>query len=171
MYRVFAVAFIVLGFYGVNYYLLPPGGFTARLGPGPFHEARQAIAGGQVHVEASGRVVQGIDRLLKRVPLRAEPELLLERVDEARIGVTQLLGEQREVNAQIAATLKRVDGKLEEGLAGLAGVGDLAAAITAETARRAMLNVLWGLAACAVLFPLAAYADAVSQPRRGPLVP
>ncbi|MGH7378571.1 MAG: hypothetical protein ACREKK_14300, partial [Candidatus Methylomirabilales bacterium] len=84
--------------------------------------------------------------------------------------VTQLLGEQREVNAQIAATLKRVDGKLEEGLAGLAGVGDLAAAITAETARRAMLNVVWGLAACAVLFPLAAYADAVSQPRRGPLV-
>jgi len=170
MYRVFAVALIVLGFYGVNYYLVPPGGVTTRLGLGPFQEARQAIAGGQAHVEASGRVVQGVDRLLKRVPLRAEPELLLERVDEARIGVTQLLGEQREVNAQIATTLKRVDGKLEEGLTSFASLGDLAAAVNAEAARRAMLNVLWGLAACAVLYPLAVYADAVSQPRRGPLV-
>jgi len=170
MYRVFAVAFIVLGFYGVNYSVVPPGGVATRLGLGPFQEARLAIAGGQVHVETSGRVVQSIDRLLKRVPLRADPPALLERVDEVRIGVTQLLGEQREVNAQIAATLKRADGKLEEGLAGLAGLGDLAAAVNAEAARRAMLSVVWGLAGCAVLYPLAAYADAASQPRRGPLV-
>ena len=88
MYRVFAVAFIVLGFYGVNYYVVPPGGVATRLGLGPFQEARQAIAGGQVHVETSGRVVQSIDRLLKRVPLRADPPVLQERVDEARIGIT-----------------------------------------------------------------------------------
>ena len=128
------------------------------------------IAAGQVHVEASGRVAQGIDRLLKRVPLRADPPVLQERVDEARIGITQLLGEHREVNTQTAVTLKRADGKVEEGVAGLAGLGDLAAAVNAETARRAMLNVVWGLAGCAVLYPLAAFADAASQPRRGPLV-
>lgn len=170
MYRVFAVAFVVMGFYAVNYYWLPPGRVASRLGLDPFQEARQVIAGAQVHVEASGRVVQGIDRLLKRIPLKAEPEVLLERVDEARIGVTQFLGEQRELNAQLAATLKRVDGHLQEGLVGLAPVGDLAAAMTAETARRAMFNILWGLLGCAVLYPLAVYADSARQPRRGPFV-
>ncbi len=168
MYRVFAVALVVIGFYAVNYYWFPPGNVAARLGLAPFQEARQVIAGGQVHVEASGRVVQGIDRLLKRIPLKAEQEVLLERVGEARIGVTQFLGEQRELNAQLAATLKRVDGQLEEGLAGLPPVGDLGAAMTAETARRAMFNVLWGLLGCAVLYPLAVYADATSQSRRVP---
>jgi hypothetical protein len=170
MYRVFAVAFVVMGFYAVNYYWLPAGNVAARLGVAPFQEARQVIAGGQVHVEASGQVVQGIDRLLKRIPLKAEQEVLLERVGEARIGVTQFLGEQRDLNAQVAATLKRVDGQLEEGLAGLRPVGDLAAAMTAETARRAMFNVLWGLFGCAVLYPLAVYADATSQSRRVPFV-
>lgn len=170
MYRVFAVAFVVMGFYAVNYYWLPAGNVAARLGVAPFQEARQVIAGGQVHVEASGQVVQGIDRLLKRIPLKAEQEVLLERVGEARIGVTQFLGEQRELNARLAATLKRVDGQLEEGLAGLRPVGDLAAAMTAETARRAMFNVLWGLFGCAVLYPLAVYADATSQSRRVPFV-
>lgn len=170
MYRIFAVAFVVMGFYAVNYYWLPPGKVAARLGLAPFQEARQVIASGQVHVEASGRVVQGIDRLLKRIPQKAEQEVLLERVGEARIGVTQFLGEQRELNAQLATTLKRVDGQLEEGLAGLRPVGDLAAAMTAETSRRAMFNVLWGLFGCAVLYPLAVYADATSQPRRLPFV-
>lgn len=170
MYRVFAVAFVVMGFYAVNYYWLPPGNVAARLGLAPFQEARQVIAGGQVHVEASGRVVQGVDRFLKRIPLKAEPEVLLERVDEARVGVTQLLGEQRELNAQLAATLKRVDGQLEEGLTSLARVGDLAAAMTAETARRAMFNILWGLLGCAVLYPLAVYGDSARSPRRGPFV-
>jgi len=170
MYRVFAVAFVVIGFYAVNYLWLPPGKVAARLGLAPFHEARQAIAGGQVHVDASGRVVQGIDRLLKRIPLKAEQEVLLERVSEAGIGVTQFLGEQRELNAQLAATLKRVDGQLEQGLAGLPPVGDLGAAMTAETARRAMFNVLWGLLGCAVLYPLAVYADATGQSRRVPFV-
>ena len=170
MYRVFAVALIVMGFYAVNYYWLPPGKFATRLGLAPFQEARQVIAGGQVHVEASGRVVQGIDRLLKRIPLKAEQEVLLERAAEARIGVTQFLGEQRELNAQLEAMLKRVDGQLEEGLAGLRPMGDLAAAMTAETARRAMFNVLWGLLGCAVLYPLAVYADSISQSRRVPFV-
>lgn len=170
MYRIFAVAFIVMGFYAVNYYWLPPGNFATRLGLAPFQEARQVIAGGQVHVEASGRVVQGIDRLLKRIPLRGEQEVLLERVGEARIGVTQFLGEQRDLNAQLEATLKRVDGHLEQGLAGLRPVGDLGAAMTAETSRRAMFNVLWGLLGCAVLYPLAVYADSISQSRRVPFV-
>ncbi len=170
MYRVIAVAFIVMGFYAVNYFWLPPGNVAARLGLAPFQEARQVIAAGQVHVEASGRVVQGIDRLLKRIPLKAEQEVLLERVGEARIGVTQFLGEQRDLNAQLAATLKRVDGQLGDGLAGLPPVGDLAAAMAAETARRAMFNVLWGLLGCAVLYPLAVYADATTQSRRVPFV-
>jgi hypothetical protein len=170
MYRVFAVAFVVMGFYAVNYYWLPPGNVAARLGLAPFQEARQVIAGGHVHVEASGRVVQGIDRLLKRIPLKAEQEALLERVGETRVGVTQFLGEQRELNTQLAATLKRVDGQLEEGLAGLRPVGDLGAAMTGETARRAMFNVLWGLLGCAVLYPLAVHADANSQSRRVPFV-
>jgi hypothetical protein len=170
MYRVFAVAFIVMGFYAVNYYWLPPGNVAARLGIAPFQEARQVIAAGQVHVEASGRVVQGIDRLVKRIPLKGDQEVLLERVGEARIGVTQFLGEQRELNAQLAATLKRVDGHLEEGLAGLRPVRDLGAAMTAETARRAMFNVLWGLLGCAVLYPLAVYADDTRQSRRGQFV-
>ena len=170
MYRVFAVAFIVMGFYAVNYFWLPPGKIAARLGLAPFQEARQVIAGGEVHVEASGRVVQGIDRLLKRIPSKGEQEVLLERVGEARIGVTQFLGEQRELNAQLTETLKRVDGQLEKGLADLPPVGDLAAAMAAETARRAMFNVLWGLLGCAVLYPLAVYADAASQPRRVPFV-
>lgn len=170
MYRVIAVALVVMGFYAVNYFWLPPGNVAARLGLAPFQEARQVIAAGQVHVEASGRVVQGIDRLLKRIPLKAEQEVLLERVGEARIGVTQFLGEQRDLNAQLAATLKRVDGQLEEGLAGLPPVGDLAAAMAAATARRAMFNVLWGLLSCAVLYPLAVYADATTQSRRVPFV-
>lgn len=170
MYRVFAVALIVMGFYAVNYFWLPPGNVAARLGLAPFQEARQVITGGQVHVEASGRIVQGIDRLLKRIPLRGEQEVLLERVGEARIGVTQFLGEQRDLNAQLEATLKRVDGHLEQGLAGLRPVGDLGAAMTAETSRRAMFNVLWGLLGCAVLYPLAVYADSISQSRRVPFV-
>lgn len=170
MYRVFAVAFIVMGFYAVNYYWLPPGSVAARLALDPFQEARQVIVGGQVHLEAGGRVVQGIDRFLKRIPLKADPEVLLERVEEARVGVTQLLGEQRELNAQLVAMLQRVDGQLAEGLGSLARVGDLAAAMTAETARRAMFNILWGLFGCAVVYPLAVYGDSARSPRRGPLV-
>lgn len=169
-YRVFAIAFVVMGFYAVNYYWLPPGNVAARIGLDSFQEARQVIAGGQVHVEAGGRVMQGIDRLVKRIPLKAEPEALLERVDEARLGITQFLGEQRELNAQLASTLKRVDGQLEAGLKELAPVGDLAAAMTGETARRAMFNILWGLFGCAVLYPLAVYGDTIKQPRRGPFV-